>query len=329
MFINEISKLCESILPTSRLSLDDWLYGFTLLVSLRSTCAKVKQGAVLVSKDNRILSTGYNGPRSKDINCTDFKTQEEAFHFCGKNENNSCAKAIHAEHNALLNFKKYFKESELDLSECTLYCTSSPCLSCAKLIVESGIKNVVYLSEYRLVDGLKYLNENKVNYSLFGSKNISEVFFELDKKIVNEVSNRDNLVFSSFSNIKLGLIVSSESGDIFLKQYGKETKYGNLSYERDANGEIKSITCTVFEKEKHFLKGFDAWTIEYHLYSNLRSSDTIIIQTEKNRYFYKVEDLKHVKNSFLVKAMKFRNRNIRVVLPFSLASKVSLKGSRK
>lgn len=114
-------------------------------VSKRSKCSRRQVGAVIVSKDNRILSTGYNGP-ARGL----YDTSKSCVDFCPRAQKNAnttdygnCI-SIHAEANALL-YSDYNKQQGS-----TIYTTSFPCWDCAKLISNSGIGMVVSLwEEYR------------------------------------------------------------------------------------------------------------------------------------------------------------------------------------
>ena len=104
-----------------------------------SYCKRRQVGALLV-KDNMIISDGYNGTPSGFEN------------VC---EENGVTKpyVLHAEANAI---SKVAKSSNSSLGA-TLYVTASPCIECSKLIIQSGIKRVVYKDEYRLTDGVDLL----------------------------------------------------------------------------------------------------------------------------------------------------------------------------
>ena len=107
-------------------------------ISHRSRCSRAQIGAVVVSKDQRISSTGYNGPASL------FPTEEECMSWCPRaqglttldNTYDSCP-SIHAEANALL----YVDRSRVEGG--TIYITDAACYQCAKLISNSGITRVV------------------------------------------------------------------------------------------------------------------------------------------------------------------------------------------
>jgi len=108
-------------------------------------------GAVVV-KDNRIISTGYNGTPRGIKNCF-----EGGCHRC-KSETSSGVSlseclCSHAEENAITQAAYY----GVSLKDSTLYCTESPCLICAKMIIGAGIKKVIYEREYHFNEIVKKL----------------------------------------------------------------------------------------------------------------------------------------------------------------------------
>ncbi|MFO7617564.1 MAG: dCMP deaminase family protein [Bacteroidales bacterium] len=105
-----------------------------------SYCIRRKVGALLV-KDRMIISDGYNGtPTGFENNCED-------------EEGHSKAYVLHAEANAITKVARSNNNSQGS----TLYITASPCLECAKLIIQAGIIRVVYGENYRLADGIELL----------------------------------------------------------------------------------------------------------------------------------------------------------------------------
>lgn len=105
-----------------------------------SYCKRRKVGALIV-KDNMIISDGYNGTPSGFENvCEDDNGVTKPY-------------VLHAEANAITKIAK----SGNNALGSTLYVTSSPCIECSKLIIQAGIKRVVYMDEYRLDDGIKVL----------------------------------------------------------------------------------------------------------------------------------------------------------------------------
>jgi len=111
----------------------------------RSHCLKRHVGAVL-TKDTRIISIGYNGPPSGTHNCD----EEWPETGCARDRKGSCYLALHAEANAIL----YAAKNKVDLQGSTLYVTLSPCLSCARIILSVGIKEVKFLNSYAKYKGI-------------------------------------------------------------------------------------------------------------------------------------------------------------------------------
>ena len=105
-----------------------------------SYCKRRQVGALLV-KDQMIISDGFNGPPSGfENNCED-------------EDNVSKPYVLHAEANAITKVARSSNSSQ----GATLYVTASPCIECAKLIIQAGIKRVVYGENYRIMDGLNLL----------------------------------------------------------------------------------------------------------------------------------------------------------------------------
>ena len=108
--------------------------------SFNSYCKRRKVGALLV-KDKMIISDGYNGTPSGFEN------------ICEDENNHTKPYVLHAEANAITKVAKSGNSSD----GATMYVTSSPCLECAKLIIQAGIKRVVYTENYRSEDGINLL----------------------------------------------------------------------------------------------------------------------------------------------------------------------------
>ena len=111
----------------------------------RSHCVKAQVGAVL-TKDTRIISIGYNGPPAGTHNCD----EEWPETGCDRDSRGSCSLALHAEENAIL----YATKNGSRLEGSTLYTTLSPCIACARLILSSGIKYVIFKDSYAAYKGL-------------------------------------------------------------------------------------------------------------------------------------------------------------------------------
>ena len=105
-----------------------------------SYCKRKQVGAIIVH-DRMIISDGYNGTPSGFENC------------CEDDEGLTKWYVLHAEANAITKVARSSNSSQ----GATLYVTASPCIECAKLIIQAGIKRVVYGENYRIMDGLNLL----------------------------------------------------------------------------------------------------------------------------------------------------------------------------
>jgi dCMP deaminase len=128
----------------SRLSREEYYMNIAVQTSLRSTCIRRKVGAIIV-KDDRILSTGYNGAPSGIPNCCDdCKRCYRSAHNIPSGQMLDMCYAVHAEQNAIMNALKTGE----DLKGAALYVNTYPCVTCFKLTVQAGIKEVYYIDEY-------------------------------------------------------------------------------------------------------------------------------------------------------------------------------------
>lgn len=105
------------------------------LLALRSTCTRLAVGATIV-REKRIIAGGYNGSISGDEHCI-----EKGCYVV----DNHCVRTVHAETNALLQCAKYGTPA----NGADLYVTHFPCLPCTKTIIQAGIRNVYYATDYK------------------------------------------------------------------------------------------------------------------------------------------------------------------------------------
>lgn len=144
-----------------RPSRDDTSMALARVMSYRSTCTR-KQVGVVMSLDGRVLATGYNGAPAGmphcDHTCTCHNTPEAVelgVHCtgCPADANTGCEVTVHAEANAIAFAAKH----GVALGGCDLFTTLSPCLACAKLIVNAGVKRVFCEEMYRDSSGTDFL----------------------------------------------------------------------------------------------------------------------------------------------------------------------------
>lgn len=121
---------------------DEYFMDLACLIRERSTCLRRKVGAVIV-KDNRILTTGYNGVPPKMRHCEEVGCLREKLNIPSGTRHELC-RALHAEQNAVIQAAKY----GISIDGSTIYITDQPCVICAKILIASGIKRIVFKGDY-------------------------------------------------------------------------------------------------------------------------------------------------------------------------------------
>ncbi|MBA43173.1 MAG: dCMP deaminase [Magnetococcales bacterium] len=145
--INDIKQL------NTRLDWDEYFIVTSFLISKRSSCDRLNVGCV-ITKDKRIISTGYNGHIPG--------TPHESIIV-----NNHEQMTIHAEVNAICHAAK----TGTSLNDCIVYITHFPCINCTKSLIASGVKKIVYGEDYK---------NNKIVYKLLQSKDIEIVKMKIE-----------------------------------------------------------------------------------------------------------------------------------------------------
>ncbi len=144
-----------------RPSWDEYFMKIAHFVSERSTCLRRKVGAVLV-KDRRILVTGYNGAASGLRHCEDIGCLREKMKVPSGKRHEIC-RGLHGEQNAIIQAATF----GLSIKGSTLYCTHQPCVLCAKMIINAGIKEVIYSGGYPDKLAEEMMREAKINLTHF------------------------------------------------------------------------------------------------------------------------------------------------------------------
>lgn len=125
-----------------RPSWDQYFMNIVELVKERSTCLRREVGAIIV-KDRRILATGYNGAPAGCKHCIEVGCIRDELNVPSGERHELC-RASHAEQNAIVQAAMY----GVPIKDGTIYVTAQPCVICSKLIINAGIKRVVYKGDY-------------------------------------------------------------------------------------------------------------------------------------------------------------------------------------
>lgn len=136
-----------------RVSWDEYFLSFARLAASRSTCLRRQVGAVIV-KDRHIISTGYNGAPKGVRHCSEVGCIREKLGVPSGERHELC-RGLHAEQNAIIQAALCGVSTEGGI----LYCTNQPCIICAKMIINAGIRKVIYQDGYTDKLSTEMLNE--------------------------------------------------------------------------------------------------------------------------------------------------------------------------
>ena len=126
----------------TRPSWDEYFLSIVNDVATPSTCRRRKVGAILV-KDKRIIATGYNGGPSGLAHCLDIGCMREKLGIPSGQQHELC-RGVHAEQNAIIQAARHGVHTDGS----TLYCTTQPCVQCTKMLINAGVKEIVFEQGY-------------------------------------------------------------------------------------------------------------------------------------------------------------------------------------
>ncbi len=121
---------------------DSIFMNYAIKISNTANCIKGKVGAILV-KNNKIISKGVNSVPNGIIPCTEATCLRKKLNL-KSGENQELCFAVHAEQNALINALN----NKIDVKDSILYLTKQPCIICAKMLINAGVKKIIYLKSY-------------------------------------------------------------------------------------------------------------------------------------------------------------------------------------
>ena len=141
---------------------DSYYMDYAVKISSNANCIKGKVGAILV-KDNKIIAEGVNSVPNGITPCTEETCIRKKLNL-KSGENQELCFVVHAEQNALLDAL----DRKIDVKGSTLYVTKQPCIICAKMLINAGIKKIIYIKAY----------PDKYSESLLKEANIEIIKFE-------------------------------------------------------------------------------------------------------------------------------------------------------
>ena len=144
-----------------RPSWEEYFMEIARLVARRSTCLRRQVGAVVV-KEKNILATGYNGTPSGISHCAEVGCLRQKLNVPSGERHELC-RGLHAEQNAIIQAAKH----GVNIAGAILYTTHSPCSICSKMIINAGIRDIVFLEGYPDPLSLEMLREAQIGLRAF------------------------------------------------------------------------------------------------------------------------------------------------------------------
>lgn len=152
-----------AVVRDERPSWDEYFMTLANEVATRTTCMRRAVGAVIV-KDKRILATGYNGVPSGLAHCGETGCLREELGVPSGQRHEIC-RGLHAEQNAIIQAARY----GINIDGATIYVNTQPCVVCAKMLINSGITEVVYQNPYPDELAMSMLEEAGMKLRVFGA----------------------------------------------------------------------------------------------------------------------------------------------------------------
>ena len=155
----------------SRPSYDEYFMQMAYLAASRSTCLRRHVGAVLV-KDKHVLSTGYNGPPKGLRHCNETGCLREE-QGVPSGERHEICRGLHAEQNAIIQASVF----GVSIKNAVLYVTNTPCVVCAKMLINAGVTEIIYDGDYPDSLSIQMLNESNIKLTRFKPSENQDEFF--------------------------------------------------------------------------------------------------------------------------------------------------------
>lgn len=145
----------------NRPSYDEYFMEMAEVVSKRSTCLRRNVGAILV-KDKHILSTGYNGAPKGMSHCSEIGCLRLEQNIPSGERHELC-RGLHAEQNAIIQAAVF----GISIKDSVLYCTNTPCVVCVKMLINAGVREIIYAGEYPDALAKKMIDESSLKIKRF------------------------------------------------------------------------------------------------------------------------------------------------------------------
>ena len=145
---------------------DEYFMEMAQVVSKRSTCVRRSVGAILV-KDKHILSTGYNGAPKGLKHCDEVGCLREDLNVPSGRRHELC-RGLHAEQNAIIQAAVF----GIPIKDSVLYCTNTPCVVCVKMLINAGVREIIFSGDYPDELAKKMLSESNIKIRNLNNKKL-------------------------------------------------------------------------------------------------------------------------------------------------------------
>lgn len=200
----------------NRPTFDEYYLAMLPLVASRATCPRRSVAAILIDASGKLVAIGYNGPPAGMPHCTDTPCPGAV----DQSGDTSRCIAIHAEMNALSQAQASRRTPH------TLYCSTTPCFNCAKMLITEGVKRVVAASDYPDLRGVELLHQAGVTVSVMQTPTKPKIICLCGSTKFKDQINASNAKLSLEGNlvISLGLFGHTDMPDMDWTTGGNELK---------------------------------------------------------------------------------------------------------
>jgi dCMP deaminase len=183
---------------TKRLTWDEMFMNLAVIASKRTACKFHETAAVIVDKNHRIISIGYNGPTAGDMHCLDAVVGCAKVDGDPKTGKLKRCRGAHAEVNAIINASDNYR-----LQGATIYSVLTPCYDCMKALNNAGLKEMVYLNNYhRIMTGGEKQEDEDESDELAAIAGIA--VRQYTGKIYSSFPNEYNIIDGGKENCEMG-----------------------------------------------------------------------------------------------------------------------------
>ena len=169
------------MMASKRPNYDEYFMSMAYLAASRSTCLRRRVGAVLV-KNKHVLATGYNGPPKGMKHCDETGCLRKDLAIPSGERHEIC-RGLHAEQNAIIQASVF----GISIDESIIYVTDTPCVVCAKMLINAGVKEIIYAGDYPDDLAREMIKESRMKIRKFDGRIINPNDFLKNKREIEKI----------------------------------------------------------------------------------------------------------------------------------------------